>query len=55
MGRSSEDTSAKMFLRLPADLKSWVKREAERKERSLNSVVVRALREKMQSATMAAR
>jgi hypothetical protein len=38
----------KMAIKLPRELKEWIDREAERDDRSLNSVVVRTLRARMQ-------
>lgn len=36
---------SRMWIALPVELKSWVEGEAERNERSLNYVVVRAIKD----------
>jgi hypothetical protein len=46
---------AKMAIALPHDVKHWVESEAERDDRSQNSVVVRALRARMQQDRRAER
>lgn len=40
-------------LRLPADLKAWIEREAERNSSSQNSEIVRSVRERMEKAQAA--
>jgi len=42
--------SAKMLVNIPAPIRAWMEREAERDDRTLNSVVVRALRKEMMEA-----
>jgi hypothetical protein len=42
--------NVEFLIRLPAPMKEWVRREAERDLRSQNSVVLLAIREKMESA-----
>lgn len=42
-------------LRLPPDLKNWLKAEAEKTGASQNSEIVRALRERMDRTTTEAR
>lgn len=40
-------------LRLPTDLKTWLKAEAEKNGASQNSEIVRAIRERMDRTTVA--
>ncbi len=35
-------------LRMPADVKEWTRRQAEKEDRSINSMIVRILRERME-------
>jgi hypothetical protein len=39
---------AEMVIRLPRDLKTWVEKQAERDASSQNSVLVRAIRARME-------
>jgi len=41
-------TDPQMRIRLPADLKAWIEAEAARNGGSMNSEIVRALRERME-------
>ena len=45
--RSHHETSAQAHLRLPTDMKTLLEREARMNASSLNSEVVRAVRERM--------
>lgn len=42
-------SSEKMHIRLPPEIKKWLEQEAVRNDRSMNNQVVSILREKMQS------
>lgn len=46
-------TSTKMQLRLPQEVKGWLKDEAARNDRSMNNQVVAVLREKMKDCSAA--
>lgn len=48
-------TSTKMQLRLPQEVKGWLKDEAARNDRSMNNQVVAVLREKMKECGLPAR
>lgn len=43
----------KMLISIPADVRGWIEREAELDDRTMNSVVVRALRGRMQERAAA--
>jgi len=41
-------------LRLPTDVKEWARRQAEKEDRSINSMIVRILKERMDQESEAA-